>query len=196
MSLVPFPPTFSRTWFHQLSSSWDFQSFFSHAIFPLPKICSHHSKTRRSCEIKPVNPKGNQSWTFIGGIDAEAEMPILWPPEVKSWLIGKDPNAGKDWKQEEKGMTDEMREWDKGKFSSVQSLSHVWLFATPWTAAHQAFLSISNSWSLLKLMSIEPVTPSNHLILCCPHLLPPSIFPSIRVFSNESVVRIRWTAIV
>ena len=77
-------------------------------------------------------------------------------------------------------------------FSSVQSLSHVRLFATPWTAAFQASLSITNSWSLLKLMSIESVIPSNHLVLCCPLLLPPSIFPSIRVFSNESVLLIRW----
>ena len=68
----------------------------------------------------------------------------------------------------------------------VQSLSHVQLFATPWTAAHQASLSITNSWSLLKLMSIESVMPSNHLILC-PILLLPSVSPSIRVFSNESV---------
>ena len=74
---------------------------------------------------------------------------------------------------------------------SVQSLRRVRLFATPWTAAHQASLSIINSWSLLKLMSIVSVMPSNHLILCCPLLLP-SIFPSIRVFSNESVFRIRW----
>ena len=66
------------------------------------------------------------------------------------------------------------------------------LFVTPWTAAHQASLSITNSWSLFKLMSIESVMPSNHLILCHPRLLPPSIFPSIRVFSNESVLRIRW----
>ena len=76
--------------------------------------------------------------------------------------------------------------------SSVQSLSCVWLFATPWTAARQAFLSITNSWSLLKLMSIESVMPSNHLILCHHLLLSPSIFPSIRVFSNESALRIRW----
>ena len=75
--------------------------------------------------------------------------------------------------------------------SSVQSLSHVWLFVTLWTAAHQASLSITNSWSLLKLMSIELVMPSNHLILC-PLLLPPSIFSSIRVFSNESALCIRW----
>ena len=75
--------------------------------------------------------------------------------------------------------------------SSVQLLSRVWLFATPWTAAHQASLSITNSQSLFELMSIESVRPSNHLILCCPLLLPPSIFPSIRVFSNESALRIR-----
>ena len=77
-------------------------------------------------------------------------------------------------------------------FSSVQPLSRVWLFATPWTAAHQASLSITNSRSLLKLMSIESVMPSNHLILCCPLLLLPSIFSSFRVFSNESALRIRW----
>ena len=75
---------------------------------------------------------------------------------------------------------------------SVQSFSRVWFFATPWTAAYQASLSTSNSWSLLKRMSIESVMPSNHLILCRPLLLPPSIFPSIRVFSNESVLQIRW----
>ena len=77
-------------------------------------------------------------------------------------------------------------------FNSVQSLSHVRLFATPWTAAHQASLSITNSWSLLKLMSIKSVMPSNHLILCHPLLLPSSIFSSIRDFSNESALRIRW----
>ena len=75
--------------------------------------------------------------------------------------------------------------------SAVQSLSRVRLFATPWTAAHQASLSITNSRSLLKFMSIESVMPSNHLILCHPLLLPPSIFPSITVFSDESVL-IRW----
>ena len=75
---------------------------------------------------------------------------------------------------------------------SVQSFSHVRLFAIPWTAAHQASLSITNSQSLLKLTSIELVTPSNHLVFCRPLLLPPSIFASIRVFSDESVLRIRW----
>ena len=76
--------------------------------------------------------------------------------------------------------------------SSVQSLSHVRLFATPWTTAHQASLSITNFWSLLKLMSIELVMPSNHLILCHPLLLLPSIFTNIKVFSNELALPIRW----
>ena len=77
-------------------------------------------------------------------------------------------------------------------FSSVQLLIHIWLSVIPWTAARQASLSITNSQSLLKLMSIESVMPSNHLVLCHPLLLPPSIFPSIGVFSNESVLHIRW----
>ena len=78
------------------------------------------------------------------------------------------------------------------QFSSVQLLSHVQLFETPWTAACQASLSITNSQSLLKPMSIESVMPSNHLLLCCPLLLPLSIFPSIRVFPKESAFPIRW----
>ena len=78
------------------------------------------------------------------------------------------------------------------QFSSVQSLSCVWIFVTPWTAAHQAFLSITNFQSLLKLMSIELVMPSNYLILCHPLLLLPSILLSIRVLSNESFLHIKW----
>ena len=78
------------------------------------------------------------------------------------------------------------------QFSSVQSLSHVRFFVTPWTAACQDSLSITNFWSLLKHMSIDSMMTSNHLIFCRPLLLLPSIFPSIRVFSNESVLRIRW----
>ena len=77
-------------------------------------------------------------------------------------------------------------------FSSFQSHSCVWFFATPWTATYQTSLSITNSWSLLKLLSIELVMPSNHLILCYSLLLPPSIFPSMRVFSKQSVLHIRW----
>ena len=79
--------------------------------------------------------------------------------------------------------------WCSVQLSSLQSLSHVRLFATTWIGARQASLSITNSWSILKLVSIESVKPSNHLILCCPFLLPPSIFPSIRVFSNESFLQ-------
>ena len=78
------------------------------------------------------------------------------------------------------------------QYQSVQSLSHVWLFATPWTTACQASLSVTNSWSLPKLMSIESVMPSNHLIFCHPLLLLPPICPNFRVFSNESILRIKW----
>ena len=78
------------------------------------------------------------------------------------------------------------------RFSSVQSLSSVQLFVTPWTASHQASLATTNSWSLLKFMSFQSVTSSNHLILCSPLLLLPPIPPSIRVFSNESTLRMRW----
>ena len=78
-------------------------------------------------------------------------------------------------------------------FNSVQLLSHVQLFVTPWTAVRQASLSITNSWRPPKPMSIESVMPSSHLILCCPLILLPSIFPNIRIFSNESALCIRWT---
>ena len=78
------------------------------------------------------------------------------------------------------------------KLNSVQSLSHVWFFATPWTAARKASLSITTSQSLPRPMSFELMMPSNHLILCCPFLFLPSIFPSIRVFSNESALCLRW----
>ena len=78
------------------------------------------------------------------------------------------------------------------QLSSVQSLSHVWLFATPWTAVRQVSLSITNTWSLIKLMSIESVMSYNHLIPCHPLLLLPSVFNNIRVFSKESVLHIRW----
>ena len=83
-------------------------------------------------------------------------------------------------------------QWCLGQFSSVLSLSRVWVFVTPWTTARQPSLSITNSWSLLKFMSIESVMSSNHFIFCHPLLPPLSIFPSIRVFSNESVLCIRW----
>ena len=100
------------------------------------------------------------------------------------WYLG-DHGLWKFWyKRREAGLC--------FQFSSFQPLSHVWLFATPWTAACQDSLSITNSWSLPKPMSIESVMPSNHLILCRPLLLLPSIFPGIRVFSNESTLCMRW----
>ena len=106
---------------------------------------------------------------------AVSDLPILQIPHicVRGWVGFAVPRASKT-------------------LSSVQLLSRVQLFATPWTAARQASLSITNSQSSPKLMSIELVMPFNHLILCRPLRLPPSIFPSIRVFSNESALHIRW----
>ena len=117
---------------------------------------------------------------------------ILWPPDTKNQLIRIEPDTGKDWRQKEKGDARDKMVRQYHQLSSVQLLSCVWLFATPWTTAHQASLSITNSQSPSKPMSIEMVMPSNYLILCRPLLLLPSIFPSIRVFSNESALHIRW----
>ena len=91
-------------------------------------------------EIQPVNPKGNQSWIFIGRTDAEAETPILWPPDAKNWLIGKDPDAGKDWRQEEKGTAeDEMVRWqhqlDEHEFEQAPGVADgqgILLCYSPW----------------------------------------------------------------
>ena len=85
-----------------------------------------------------------------------------------------------------------LKKTEHQRISSVQSLSHVWLFATPWIAARQASLSITNSQNSLRLMSIESVMPSSHLILCCPLLLLPPIPPNIKGFSNESTLHMRW----
>ena len=97
-----------QMWGLDHKESWGLKNWCFWAVV-LEKIL----ESRLDCkEIKPVDPKGNQSWVFIGGTDTEAEAPILWPPRVKSWLIGKDPAAGKDWRQEEKGTTeDEMVGW-------------------------------------------------------------------------------------
>ena len=104
------------------------------------------------------------------------------------WLDGITDSTDKNLSKFQEMVKDRGDWWATVQFSSVQSLSLVQLFVTPWTAAHQASLSITNSQSLLKLMLIELVMPSNHLIFCCPLLLLPSIFPSIRVFSNESAL--------
>ena len=192
-------------------------------------------------EIQPVNSEVNQSWTFIGRNDADVETPVLWPPDAKSWLIWKDPDAGKHWGQEEKGTTQNevvrwhhhlnghgfgwtpeagdgqaglvscsswvaksqtrMSNWTAITKVSITPwlqfpggciahvLSYVQLFAAPWTAARQVSLSFTISQSLLKLKSIVSAMPSNCLILYCPLLLLSSIFPSIRVFFNESTLR-------
>ena len=111
---------------------------------------------------------------------------------LKNFIGQQWRNRHREWTygHVERGGQCEM--YEKRNISSVQSLSCVQLFVTPWTAACQASLSITNSWSLLKLMSIELVMPSNHLILCLPLLLLPSIFPSMRIFSNELAFCIRW----
>ena len=120
---------------------------------------------------------------------------ITWRRE---WLPNPVFQAGefqprmdyRPWSRKESETTERL---SLTQFSSVQSVSCIRLFVNPQTAARQASLSITNSRSLLKLMSIKSVMPSNFLILCCPLLLPPSIFPRIRVFSNESVLHIRWS---
>ena len=112
-----------------------------------------------------------------------------WQP-TPVFLLGESKWTEKPCRWELVGLQRDGNDWSD--FSLVQTLSRVWLFVTSSTAACQASLSITNSWSLLKLMSVESVMPSNHLILCRPLLLPPSIFLSIRVFSNEAVLRIRW----
>ena len=114
-----------------------------------------------SKEIKPVNPKGDQPWIFIGRNDAEAEAPILWPLDTNSLLLGKDPDAVKDWGQGEKRVTE-----------------------NEMVGCHTS-LSFTISQNLLKLMSFVSVMPSNHLVLCHPLLPLPSVFLSIRVFSQE-----------
>ena len=134
----------SHVWMWQLDykeswvlKNWCFWAVVLEKILESPLDCK---------EIQPVHLKGSQSWIFIGRIDAEAETPILWPSDLKNQCIGKDPDAGKDWSQEEKGNT--RKRW-------LDGIAH-------------------------------------HLILCSPLLFLLSIFPSIRVFSNASVLLIRW----
>ena len=144
-------------------------------------LMSHFFPTSLPLQNKP--PPRSLSQVCFWGTQTKA----LWAERHSSFSLCPWDGHGKHWilRVHPHPVT------DSSKFSSVQLLSHVQLLATPWTTAHQASLSITNSWSLLKLMSIKLVMLSNHLIFCCPLLLP-SIFPSIRVFSNESALRIRW----
>ena len=138
------------------------------------------SKEIKQSILKEINPEYSlEGWMLKVKLQYTL---ATWCKELIHW---KDHNAKKDWRQEEKGMAED-------EISSVQSLNHVRLFATPWAAACWASLTITKSWSLLKLTYIELVMPSNHLILCLPLLLLPSIFPSIRVFYSELVLCIRW----
>ena len=101
-----------------------------------------------SKEGKPVNPKGNQPWIFIGRTDAEAEAPLLWPPDPKNWLIGKDPDAGTDWRQEEKGTTEDKMDMSLGKLREIVKDRDAWRAAVHGVPKSRAWL---NDWTELKL---------------------------------------------
>ena len=163
---------------------------FSHCILwcPLLLLPSTFPSIRGFSDESAVCIRWSKYWSFNFSISPSNEYSGFISLEI-DWfdllvLQGTD--------SQESSPAPQFESINKHQFSSIQLLSHVWLFATPWTAARQASLSITNSRSLLKLMSIESVTPSNHLIICHPLLLLPSIFLSIRVFSNESVPHIRW----
>ena len=181
-------------WVYMCSPSWT----------PLPPPTPNHPSGSSQC-TSPKGPVSNLDWRFVSymtlnmfqchspksshPLPRQDDYKCIWKNEP-TWIIRKTLNQ---WKKASLSIVLIMvlQILKSTGIRSVQSLSHVRLFATPWTDAHQASLSITNSWSLLKLMSIELVMPSNHLILYCPLLLLPSIFPSIRVFSNESILCIR-----
>ena len=162
--------------------------------------CYHGSQ----CQQIPQRKYWLGEMSQIDQMQCAMKNPWLSKPEVRDYFSKPSFSSrysGKLLRSEEKEWSIHIKKKKKKQFnfysssvqfSSVQSLSCVRLFATPWIAAHQASLSITNSQSLLKLMPIESVMPSNHLILCHPLLLLPPIPPSIRVFSNESTLRMRW----
>ena len=179
----------------------EIQKFLLETTFCMLAFQENHTKAIRLSKVlsgvltvcDPMDPPGSSAHGTVSGKNAGVGCHFL--------LQGNLPNLGI------KPLSPILLHWQANslplshlgspvyiryQYSSVQSLSRVWLFATPWTAGHQASLSITKSQSLPRLMPIESVMPSNHLILCRPLLLPPSIFPSIRVFSNESVLHIRW----
>ena len=144
-------------------------------------------------EIQPIHPEGNQPWIFIGTTDAEAETPILWPPDVKNWLTGKDPDAGKDWRQEEKGMTeDEMVGWhhllDGHKFKQA-----------PGVGDGQGSLACCSPWGYkesdtteqLRWTEIDPIIKFYSHLSCLFPILPSRIRPSITHMSSAKLNRIR-----
>ena len=132
-----------------------------------------------------------QVWSL--GWEDPLEKGMVTHSSIPAWRIPwAEKPGGLQFIRQQRVRPDWATNTHKLFISWIQSLSCVWLFATPWTIARQASLSITNSQSLVKVMSIESVMPSNHLILCCPLLLLPSILPSIRVFPSESVLRKRW----
>ena len=144
-------------------------------------------------KVLTSNKTSNRPFTTIISLQLKQNKTNSSTPKRKNVIKSKTNNKLAFWNYQSMFLVYLIFFWThKTSFSSVQLLSHVRLFATPWIAAHQASLSITNSRSLLKLMSIESLMPSSHLILCRPlHLLPP-IPPSIRVFSNESTLHMRW----
>ena len=154
------------------SGSTYLHNWVPHPCFSLTSISSFHRSSWWFC-----SPQSLPSTVFHH---------VIW---FTLLLLSKEKQKRREGGEKEK--REEKKEY-LDDLSSVQSLSCVWLFVIPWTAACQASLSISKSRNLLKLMSVESVMPSNHLIFCHPLLLLPSIFPSIRVFSNESALHIRW----
>ena len=199
-STSTFPKSFHVTWFRLLQSTVFF--FFNLALFSSvqEKAMATHSSTLawkipRREELGRLQSMG---WRRVGH-DWATSLSLSCIREGNGNPLQcsclENPRKGGAWWAAVYGVAQSRTrlKWlSSSSSSTVQLLSRVWLSAAPWTAVRQAFLSITNSPSLLRFMSIESVMPSNHLILCHPLLLPPSIFPRIRVFSNESVLRIRW----